>query len=289
MNDLNFKRVAIIGVGLIGGSFALALKKYGFAGKIAGTGRKKENLARAKEMGLIDEYSTSASESVSDADLIVLSTPVGQFEDIFKTIRKNIKAGAIVTDVGSVKTEAIKILEPLMPPGVNFVGSHPIAGKERSGIDSASPDLFKNARCIVTPTPDTDKNSLKKILALWTELGSKTSLMSPEQHDWIFAATSHLPHIIAYALINTILDLNQNTLPHSGPSLRDMTRIALSSPELWRDICLCNKENILKSLNQFLSSITHLKGLIEKSDADGLEKEFQKAQTGRRLLEKAEP
>ncbi|MBI5195522.1 MAG: prephenate dehydrogenase/arogenate dehydrogenase family protein [Nitrospirae bacterium] len=289
MNEINFKRVAIIGVGLIGGSFALALKKYGFTGKIAGTGRKKENLVRAKGRGLIDEYSTSASETVSDADLIVLSTPVGQFQDIFKTIRKNIKAGAIVTDVGSVKAEAIKILKPLMPPGVSFVGSHPIAGKESSGIDNAAPDIFKGARCIITPAPDTDKSSLEKILALWTALGSKTSLMSPEQHDWIFAATSHLPHVIAYALINTILDLNQNTLPHSGPSLRDMTRIALSSPELWRDICLYNKENILKSLNQFLSSIIHLKELIEKSDADGLEKEFQKAQTGRWLLEKAAP
>ncbi len=289
MNELNFKRVAIIGVGLIGGSFALALKKYGFTGKIAGTGRKKGNLARAKERGLIDEYSTSASETVSDADLIVLSTPVGQFQHIFKTIRKNIKAGAIVTDVGSVKTETIKILEPLMPPGVSFVGSHPIAGKESSGIDNASPDLFKGARCIITPAPNTDKNSLKKILALWTALGSETSLMSPEQHDWIFAATSHLPHVIAYALINAILDLNQNTLPHSGQSLRDMTRIALSPPELWRDICLYNKENILKSLDQFLSSIVHLKGLIEKSDAEGIENEFQKAQAGRRLLEKAAP
>lgn len=175
---MNFKQVAIIGVGLIGGSFALSLKKYGFSGKIVGIGRKKENLIKARERRIIDAYSTGHSEGVIDADLIVLSTPIGQFQKIVEDIRKNIKKGAIVTDVGSVKAEVVKKLEPLIPEGVNFVGSHPIAGKEKSGIDDASSELFKGTQCIITPTPNTDKESLRKILDLWNTFGSKTILMT---------------------------------------------------------------------------------------------------------------
>ena len=283
--DIDFKKITIIGVGLIGGSFALALKKRGFKGKITGIGRKKENIARAVEKGIVDEYSVGFSKGIRDADLIVLSTPVGQFQGIAEIIRKDIKKGAVVTDVGSVKTEVIKRLEPLMPEGVSFVGSHPIAGKEKSGIDYASPELFSGSRCIITPTPNTGKESLEKILCLWNVLGCRTIVMTPEEHDWVFAAISHLPHVIAYALINTVIDLNENILPHSGPSLRDMTRIALSPPELWRDICSYNKEDVLKSLNCFVSSILRIKGLIENSDLDGLEKEFHKARAGRQRLE----
>ncbi len=282
---MNFKKVAIIGVGLIGGSFALSLRKAGFNGKIAGIGRKKENLIRAKDSGVIDEYFTVPAEGVKDADLILLSTPVGQFPQIVEDIKGYIKKGTIVTDVGSVKAEVIKKLESLMPEGVSFVGGHPIAGKECSGVDAASSELFNKARCIITPSPNTDKEALEKILALWKAFGSKIVLMTPDEHDSIFAAVSHLPHVIAYVLINTIMDLNKDILPHGGRGLRDMTRIALSPPELWRDICSYNKENILKSLDHFLSSISHVKGLIEKSEWDTLWKEFQKAKAGRQILE----
>lgn len=282
---MNFKKVAIIGVGLIGGSFALSLRKAGFNGKIAGIGRKKENLIRAKDSGVIDEYFTVPAEGVKDADLILLSTPVGQFPQIVEDIKGYIKKGTIVTDVGSVKAEVIKKLESLMPEGVSFVGGHPIAGKECSGVDAASSELFNKARCIITPSPNTDKEALEKILALWKAFGSKIVLMTPDEHDSIFAAVSHLPHVIAYVLINTIMDLNKDILPHGGRGLRDMTRIALSPPELWSDICSYNKEAILKSLDHFLSSISHIKRLIEKSDWDNLWKEFQKAKAGRQILE----
>lgn len=283
--NMDFKRIAIIGVGLIGGSFALALKKHGFNGRIVGIGRKEENLIKAKKRGVIDEYSTVPLEGVKNADLILLSTPVGKFQEIMKDIKKNIKKGAVVTDVGSVKGEMVRRLEPLIPEGVSFVGAHPIAGRETSGIDNASADLFRGTKCIITPTKNTDKPALEKIIDLWKGLGCKTILMSPEKHDRIFAGVSHAPHVVAYTLMNALVDLDEDILPYSGQSLRDMTRIALSSPEMWQAICSYNRENILKSLNHFVSSILHMKNLIEESDWDALEKEFQKAKRGRERLE----
>lgn len=282
---MDFKKVTIIGVGLMGGSFALSLRKIGFDGKVSGIGRKKENLVKAKKLGIIDEYFTVPAEGVKDADLILLSTPVGQFPKIAKEIRKYIKNGAIVTDVGSVKAEVVKKLEDLMPEGVSFVGGHPIAGRECSGIDAASSEIFNSTKCIITPSPNTDRKALKKIIGLWEAFGSKTILMSPEEHDSIFASVSHLPHVLAYVLINTIIDLNKNILSHAGGGLKDMTRIALSPPELWRDICSYNSRNILKSLDQFIISLTHVKRLIRKSQWKKLEKEFQKARSGRQVLE----
>jgi len=282
---MDFKKVAIIGVGLMGGSFALSLKKLKFNCKITGIGRKKQNLIRAKELRIIDEYSTVPKKGVKDADLILLSTPVGQFQKIAKEIREYIKKGAIVTDVGSVKAKVVKELEDLMPESVSFVGAHPVAGKECSGIDAASSEIFNNTRCIITPSPNTDRKALKKTIELWKAFGSKTILMSPEEHDSIFASVSHLPHVIAYVLINTIMDINKNILPHGGRGLRDMTRIALSPSEMWRDICSYNRKNILKSLNQFITSVTHVKKLIEKSEWEKLEKEFQKAGVGRARLD----
>ncbi len=282
---MDFKNIAIIGVGLIGGSFALSLKKAGFSGTITGIGRNTEKLAMAKKLGAIDKYSTVPEDGIKDADLIFLSTPVGQFPKIIERIKEHIKRGSIVTDAGSVKAEVVKRLEPLMPEGASFVGGHPIAGKECSGVDAASSDLFNDKRCILTPGANTDKNALNKILDLWNSLGSKTVLMTPDEHDSIFAVVSHMPHVAAYALVNSILEGNDNILHHGGRGLRDLTRIALSPPELWRDICSYNKENILKSLNRFSTSITRVIKLIEKSDWVELEKEFQKAKAGRQTLE----
>jgi prephenate dehydrogenase len=282
---MDFKKVAIIGVGLMGSSFALSLKKQGFKSKITGIGRREENLIMAKELGIIDEYSTVAKEGIKDADLILLATPAGQFERIIKNIRQSIKPGAIVTDVGSVKAEVVKKLEPLMPKGVSFVGGHPIAGKECSGINAAAAELFNGARCIITPTKNTNKEALEKIVKLWGILGSKVSLMTPEEHDLIFAAVSHLPHIVAYVLVNTIVDIKEGILHQGGRGLKDMTRIALSSPELWQDICSYNRENILEVLKSFSYSLSHIIELIESSDWKGLEKEFIRAKEARQLLE----
>ena len=281
----SFKHIAIIGVGLIGGSFALALRKHGFKGKITGIGRNTKNLSKAKKLGIIDQYTTELSKGVKDADLIMLAVPVGQFETILKNIRRNLKKGAIVTDVGSVKSQIVKKLEPLMPEGAYFVGAHPIAGKECSGVTCACADLYENARCIITPGPATNKTALKKVISLWKNVGAQTMLMDPEDHDVIFSAVSHLPHVVAYALVNGIMKVDEAILHHGGKGLRDMTRIAKSPAELWRDICSHNKKNILRSLKMFSSSISNITRLIERSDWKGLEKEFIKARKARQPLE----
>ncbi len=282
---MDFENITIIGIGLMGSSFALSIKKQGFKGKITGIGRKEENLIKAKELGIIDEYSTVYTEGVKNADLILLSSPVGQFEQIIKNIKQNIKTGAIVTDVGSVKAEIVKKLEPLIPKSVSFVGSHPIAGKECPGINAATAELFKNARCIITPSTNTNKDALDKVVNLWNYIGTKTMLMSPEEHDSIFAAVSHLPHVVAYALVNSILDFDNNILHLGGRGLKDMTRIALSPTELWRDICAYNRKDILKTLKNFSSSVSHMIRLFEESDWTSLEKEFIKAKEARQFIE----
>ncbi len=282
---MNFKNIAIIGVGLIGSSFALSLKARGFSGRITGIGRNEDNLLRAEEMGIIDAHTTVHAEGVRNADLVLLASPVGRFEQIINDVRHELKAGAIVTDVGSVKAGVIRILEPLMPPGVNFVGGHPIAGKECSGIDAATADLFTGARCIITPSPRTDREALDTVVGMWEEIGSRTLLMNPEEHDLIFAAVSHLPHVVAYALVNTIIDVDGGILHHGGNGLRDMTRIALSPAELWRDICIYNREEILGILRKFSSYMSRIIKLMEETDWSGLEKEFARAKEARRSIE----
>jgi prephenate dehydrogenase len=282
--DINFNKVTIIGVGLIGGSFALSLKRSGFKGKITGVGRKKENLVRAKKLNVIDTYTTNPAKGVLDADLIILATPVGQFTKIIKGIKNHLKKGAIVSDVGSVKARVVKELERLLPEKVSFIGTHPISGRECSGVESASADLFKNTRCIITPVERTNKKALSKMRSLWKKLGAKVIIMSPEEHDRIFASVSHLPHIIAYALINSIISTQKNMLHHGGKGLKDMTRIALSSPEMWGDICMLNKKNIMQSIDRFLHSLNNIKKLMKNSNWHTLEKEFQKAQATRNTI-----
>lgn len=282
---MNFNKITIIGVGLIGSSFALALKQRGFKGSITGVGRREEYLARAKEKGIIDFYTTVYEEGVKDADLIMLASPVGQFEQIVNKISSSIKKGAVVTDVGSVKADIINKVEPMMPEGVSFVGGHPIAGKECPGFDAATPDLFKNKKCIITPTTRTDKDAQDRVTALWKSVEARMILMSPEEHDRIFAAVSHLPHVVAYTLINSIMDMKGDILDNGGKGLKDMTRIALSPTELWRDICACNQKEILESLKIFSSSLSGMIKLIEASDWTGLEKEFVRAKEARQSLE----
>ncbi len=282
---MDFTNIAIIGVGLMGSSFALALRKNGYKGKITGIGRREKNLIKAKDLGIIDDYSTVHAEGVKNADLILLASSVGQFEQIAKNIRNNIKNGAIVTDVGSVKAGIIRKLEPLMHEGVSFVGCHPIAGKECSGMDAATADLFNNAKCIITPTSNTNKEALDRVIDIWGRIGSKIILMSPEEHDLVFAAVSHLPHVVAYALVNSILNVDKDILHYGGRGLKDMTRIALSPTELWRDICTNNRNDILKTLKRFSSSISKMIKLFENSDWTGLEKEFLRAKEARKLIE----
>jgi len=282
---MKFKHIAIIGVGLIGSSLALALKANGYTGKITGIGRNRGNLVRAQRMGIVDSYTTDHSRGTHDADLIVFASFVGQFKSIAKKIMGGIQKGAIITDVGSVKVEIVRIMESMVPEGVSFVGAHPIAGKECSGIDGATPTLFKKAQCIVTPGDGADKKAVRAVLGMWRSVGSETVLMSPERHDSIFAAVSHVPHVVAYSLVNAIMKTDKYFLHFGGRGLRDMTRIALSSPEMWRDICASNRKEVLAVLKGFGKSVDRMTRLIERSDWNGLKKEFTRAQKARKLIE----
>jgi len=281
---IKFDRVAIIGVGLIGASLALALKKYGIAAEVKGSGRKEGNLKKAIRHGVIDSYSLNRSEIVEGADLVVLATPVGCFKAVIEEARPFLKKGAIVTDVGSVKGRLAREMEGLMPEGVAFVGGHPIAGSDRSGIDAASEDLFAGAKCIITPTEHTPEEAVRRVTELWTAIGAEVCFLSPEEHDLVFALVSHLPHLIAYALVNTVGDVNPEYIHYAGKGFKDTTRVALSSPELWRDICFKNKENLLDLVQRFQKSLTSMVDAL-RNDSEELEVLFEKAQRLRgRLL-----
>jgi len=284
---MNFGNISIIGIGLMGSSFALALKNNGFRGSITGVGRNRKNLAKAKRLGIIDQYTTNHVEGVQEADLILLATPVGQFESIVRDIGDHLKKGAIVTDLGSVKAAVVKKLDSLMPEGVHFVGAHPIAGKECSGISGATADLFTDARCILTPGKNTSVAALRRIRKLWKLMGARTITMTPEEHDLIYAAVSHVPHVVAYALVNSIMNTRDDILRYGGRGLKDMTRIAASPSTVWRDICALNRKEILRSLRKFSTSLSRMTRYIEKSDWSRLEKEFKKAKEARDFIDSA--
>jgi prephenate dehydrogenase len=281
-----FSTITIIGLGLIGGSFAMALKERGFKGSIVGVSRTPSKLKEAKERGIIDRFYPDIEASVKGADLIMFCTNVSAYVPIMNKIMNHIKKGAIVSDVGSIKSEPVKALEAMIPEGVRFVGAHPIAGSEKSGIDAAHPNLFHRAQCIMTPTSRTDSDALNQVCRLWESVGAHTLLMSCDDHDMTFGAVSHLPHVIAYALINTITAQGGETLlSYGGPGLKDTTRIALSSPELWKNISMNNRHTLINMLIKFESNISLLRKALEDNDGDLLLSEFKKAQSARMTLE----
>ncbi len=279
-----FNKVSIIGVGLIGASFGLAIKEKGLAGLIYGFGRNEENLKKARERGIIDQYSMEIKEVCSGADLIVLATPVGVFVEMVKRIIPYLKDGSILIDVGSVKGRLVYEIESMMPQGVHYLGTHPIAGSDKSGIDNARAELFKGARCIITPTEKTPEEVSKRVSHLWRELGCQIEFMDPYKHDEIYAAVSHFPHVVAYEIMKTIGDIDSEYIRYAGQGFRDTTRIALSSPELWRDIVIYNKENILKLLDLFSKNLEDIKRRLRENDADAIKEEFARAQELRKRI-----
>lgn len=279
-----FRRVAVLGVGLIGASFALALRQRGGCGEIHGYGRREDHLARAREMRIIDAYSLDAAEACDRADLIVLATPVGVFREILAHAGGMIAKGAIVTDVGSVKGRLVHELEGLMGEERYFVGAHPIAGGETSGIDDARGDLFQGARCIVTPTDRTHGAALETVVALWKSLGASVEFMDPLRHDEIYAAVSHFPHLVAYALVNAVGRIDPRYVPYAGKGFRDATRIALSPPEIWRDIAAMNRDNLLHVSQVFRKCLDRMTACLEERDIAGIEREFSEARRMRQRL-----
>ncbi len=282
----HFRRMVIIGVGLIGGSLALVCRAKGIVSEVIGVGRSEQNLREAVDLKAIDSYSFKAEDAVKGADLVILATPVRSLIRLAHEIAPHLSPGAIVTDVGSVKGPLTEI-ESILPEGTYFVAGHPIAGKEKSGVKAAFPQLFQDAKCILTPTPKSNPDAVDTVQKMWEMAGARVLRMTPEAHDHVFAAVSHLPHVIAYALVNTLLELEKESegiISYSAGGFRDFTRIAASHPEMWRDICMMNRKNILEMLDRYEHSIAKMKLLIQSDDAEGLYNEFEKARHVREKL-----
>ncbi len=289
-SEYMFQQVTIIGVGLLGGSLGLVLKEQGLAKTIVGIGRRQVNLELAVQVGAIDRFASEPHEAVRDSDLIVLATPVDTYVSHVQRWGQHVPSGTIVSDVGSVKGQLVFDVEAALPSTACFVGAHPIAGKEKSGVAHATSKLFDGARCIVTPTPHTNADALAKIRCLWEKAGSTVLSMDPMVHDWVLGAVSHLPHIAAFSLMHALQDLQEKTpedlslLDFSGGGLRDTTRIAASSPEMWRDICLANRENLLIMVEQYITQLEAFKQLLNDQDGSGLSQNIEQAKMLRERL-----
>ncbi len=266
-------RLTIIGVGLIGGSLALALKAAGAVGEVVGCGRGKPNLEKALELGVIDRYERDPVKAVAGADVVFLATPVKTLGVVTQQCLPGLKAGAIITDGGSVKEEVVKAIEPLLSAGIHFVPGHPIAGTENSGAEAAFPSLYHGKRTVLTPTGNTAPEALGLIRKMWQTVGSEVVEMSLEKHDKVLAAISHLPHMVAYSLVNAVGSYDhyeENILEYSAGGFRDFTRIASSDPTMWRDISETNRSALLEMIGQFENSLAELKADIDTGDGEKL-------------------
>jgi cyclohexadieny/prephenate dehydrogenase len=283
-----FEKIALVGIGLIGSSLARVIRREKLAGHIAISTRSPATLKRAEELGLGDSYSTDAAEAVRDADLVIISVPVGSSGEVAAQIAPALKAGAIVTDVGSTKRSVIAQIEPHMPANVHFIPGHPLAGTEKSGPDAGFADLFENRWCIFTPLPGTDAAALEKLSEFWRRCGSDIDTMDPEHHDMVLAIVSHLPHIIAYNIVGTADDLEAVTktevIKYSASGFRDFTRLAASDPTMWRDVCLHNKDAILEMLARFSEDLASLQRAIRWGDGEKLFDMFTRTRAVRRSI-----
>jgi prephenate dehydrogenase len=271
------KRMAVIGVGLIGGSLARVLREKGAVGEVVGIGRGEANLRRGVELGVLDRYFLDAREGVQGADLVFIATPVCSIPSVVAEIAPFLAPGAIVTDGGSVKEYVVEACEPLMPEGTFFVGGHPIAGTEHSGVEASFATLYQGKRCIVTPTPRTDPAALAKVVEIWKLAGSTVPLMDPVQHDRVVGAISHLPHMVAYSLVNAVDGYDRfggELLSFTAGGFRDFTRIASSDPVMWRDIALTNRDAILETMDFFAGYLAKLRSMVEAGDSAALESFF---------------
>lgn len=288
MSNPLFDRIALIGIGLIGSSLARKIRREGLAGEIVISTRSAETLARAAELDLGDRYVADPAEAVVDADLVIVSVPVGSSEAIAERIAPSLKAGAIVTDVGSTKASVIAQMQPHMPEHVHFIPGHPLAGTEKSGPDAGFAELFENRWCILTPLEGADAEAVERLSAFWRGCGSNIDTMDPQHHDMVLAMVSHLPHIIAYNIVGTADDLQTVTksevIKYSASGFRDFTRLAASDPTMWRDVCLHNKDAILEMLSRFSEDLASLQRAIRWGDGDKLFDMFTRTRAVRRSI-----
>ncbi|HHY50861.1 MAG TPA: prephenate/arogenate dehydrogenase family protein [Alphaproteobacteria bacterium] len=283
-----FKRLALIGIGLIGSSIARGVRLKGLAKTIAIATRKPSTLDEARALGLGDVYTLDPAEAVRGADLVILCTPVGAYGAVMEAIAGALAAGAILSDVGSVKQYVVKVIQPLLPAGVHFIPAHPIAGTEYSGPAAGFPELFVNRWCILTPDPAVDPGAVARLTAFWGALGSKVETMDPGHHDLVLAITSHVPHLVAYNIVGTVADLEQHTksevIKFSASGFRDFTRIAASDPVMWRDVFLTNRDAVLEMLGRFLEDLSQLQRAVRVGDGPMLEEWFTRTRAIRRSI-----
>ncbi len=286
MSEPHFKKVALIGIGLIGSSLARVIRGKNLADTIAIATRSEATLKRAEELALGDLYFLSAAEAVRDADLVIVSVPVGASGAVAKEIAGSLAPGAIVTDVGSTKTSVIAQMQPHMPAHVHFIPGHPIAGTEHSGPDAGFAELFGGRWCILTPLPGADEEALQRLTRFWQACGSMVDRMEPDHHDMVLAIVSHVPHLIAYNIVGTAEHLEAvsegEVIKYSASGFRDFTRLAASDPTMWRDVCLHNREAILEMLGRFTEDLSALQRQIRFGDGEALFELFTRTRAIRR-------
>jgi prephenate dehydrogenase len=279
-----FSRVVIVGVGLIGGSFALGLKAAGACGRIVGLERSAQALARAQELGIIDVACTEPEDALRGADLVLLAAPVAQTGAILQSLLPGLAPHTIVTDAGSTKSDVVASARAALGERIDqFVPGHPIAGRESNGPDAAIADLFRGKKAVLTPLPENPPASVERVADAWRACGAIIHMLSPQEHDRVFAAVSHLPHLLAYALVDDIARKPHADLlfQYAASGFRDFTRIAGSSPEMWRDISLANRDSLLGELDAYLAQLTQLRARLAAADGAALEAVYGNAQRAR--------
>ncbi len=284
VSALHFSRVVIVGVGLIGGSLALSLKRAGVVGTVVGVGRSAASLEKAKALGVIDEVAESLADAARGASLIVLCAPVAQNFALLHALEPHLQPGTIVTDAGSTKSDVIMAAKTALGDKVaQFVPAHPIAGRELNGVEAALNDLYLGKKVVMCPLQENSRADVAAVRAMWEATGADVHVMSAVQHDAVFASVSHLPHVLSYALVAQVANAEDAALKldFAGGGFRDFTRIAGSSPEMWRDICIANKEALLREISTYEAVLGHLKAQIKAGDGAALERVFTRASNTR--------
>ena len=286
-----FKKICIIGCGLIGSSLARAIKKNNLAEKIVSSNRSDAVNKKVIELKIVDDSSSDTKKMADGSDLVVIATPLSSYEDVISKIKNSLKDGVILTDVGSVKENIINLIEKNIPESISWIPSHPIAGTEESGPEAGFSELFQNRWCILTPSKQAKEKDINLLQTFWEKIGSKVDIMEAKQHDYILSITSHIPHLIAYNIVNTSLNIQDEKestiVKYSAGGLRDFTRIAASNPIMWRDVFIQNKKNTSKMIDQFIKNLEELKKAIENEDGKKLEQIFTKTKKIRKDIVEA--
>ena len=286
-----FKKVCIIGCGLIGSSLARAIKKHNLSEKIVSSNRSDIVNKKVLELKIVDNSSSDTQKMVNDSDLIIIATPLSSYENVILKIKNSLKNGMILTDVGSVKERVISLVEKAIPKDVSWIPSHPIAGTEESGPEAGFSELFKNRWCILTPSKKAKEKDINTLKSFWKKIGSKVDIMDAKQHDYILSITSHIPHLVAYNIVTTSINIQDEKqsaiVKYSAGGLRDFTRIAASNPIMWRDIFIQNKTNTSKEIEKFIANLKDLKNAIVNEDGKKLEEIFIKTKKIRKEIIKA--